>query len=398
MRSKKLLVIGAGLAQADAIRRAKELGYHILASDGSAYAEGLALADESRVIDVKDAAGNLDWARAAGVDGVLSYASDITLPTVQAVREAMGLPGLSRLPMEISLNKAEQRRRFEEAGLAQPDFEEVRTPESASLAARRLGLPLVLKPVDNAGSRGVTVVENAHELASSFQLVLDHSHCGSVIIEEFMDGLELTVEGFSVRGEHHILAVSDKFKPEGSYRVATQLAYPAAIPADAEMRVVELMRAAYTAAGVDNTPTHSEVILTREGPKIVEISCRGGGFYVFSRVVQAASGYDIVGNWTRLCAGDPVEPVCSERRGVALRFYAPEPGRLVRVEGLEKAQAMEGVMTGLFLKPGEIIPELKTDGSRTGWMITRGTDRAQAVGRADEVSRIVGFFVEKADA
>ena len=112
MINKKLLVIGAGLAQFDAIRKAADMGYYVLASDGSPDAPGLKIASEARVIDVKDIKGNLQWARDAKIDGVVSYASDITLPAVLSVREALGLPGLGRIHMETSLDKSRQRKIF----------------------------------------------------------------------------------------------------------------------------------------------------------------------------------------------------------------------------------------------------------------------------------------------
>jgi biotin carboxylase len=392
--SKKLLVIGAGLAQEDAIRRAREIGYTVLASDGSPDAVGLRHADRSRVIDVKDVQSNLDWARSEKIDGVISYATDVALPTVLAIRETLGFPGLGRVPMEVSLDKSQQRTRFRKAGLAQPDFEVVDNVRDAKLAARTLGFSLVIKPIDNSGSRGVTLLHDGTSLPEAYRIAMQSSAKKLIILEQYIEGTELTVEGISIDGEHHILAISDKFKPEGSYRVATQLAYPAAITSLQEKQVVTLIRGALDAAEVDHTPTHSEVILTPDGPQLIEIGCRGGGFYVFTRVVEAASGYDIVGNWTRICAGDPPENVRVVKKGVVLRFYAAVPGKLVGVEGLEKAQSYEGVETGLFLKPGDAVPELKTDGSRTGWMIVRGKDRSHAVTQADRVSATVKFNTE----
>jgi biotin carboxylase len=389
--NKKLLVIGAGLAQFDAIRKAADMGYYVLASDGSPDAPGLKIASEARVIDVKDIKGNLQWARDAKIDGVVSYASDITLPAVLSVREALGLPGLGRIPMETSLDKSRQRKIFKENRLPQPDFEIIENEHSLKDTVKRIGFPLVIKPVDNSGSRGVTMVEKPEQLLPAYFTARANSAKNAVIIEEFIEGTELTVEGFSVNGTHHILAISDKFKPEGSYRVAIQLTYPAAISFEQEREIVDLMRAAYDAAEVDNTPTHSEIILTSKGPKIVEIGCRGGGFFVFTKVVGAVSGYDIVANWTRLCADDSVDEIKIAKRGVVLGFYAAAPGRLVSVKGLQEAQAMEGVETGLFIKPGEVVPELKTDGSRTGWMVVCGRDRTQAVERADIVRETVQF-------
>lgn len=389
--SKKILVIGAGVAQADAIRRARQTGYYVLASDGSPDAEGLKAADEWRAIDVKDVQGNLAWAREQKVSGVISYASDITLPTVLAVREALGLPGLGRAPVEVSMDKSRQRMLFKQAGLPQPDFEIVENEHTLDKVVKRIGFPLVIKPVDNSGSRGVLVVGKGDELPSAYSTAKENSKKGVVIIEEFIEGTELTIEGFSINGSHHILAMSDKYKPAGSYRVATQLAYPAAISSGHEQEIIKIMCAAYDTAGVDNTPTHSEVILSPAGPKIVEIGCRGGGFFVFTKVVEAVSGYDIVGNWTRMCAGDSVDEIKISKHGVVLGFYAGTPGRLISVKGFEDVQAMEDVETGLFIRPGEIIPELKTDGSRTGWMIVRAQNRDLAVERANLINKMVRF-------
>jgi biotin carboxylase len=394
MTNKKILVIGAGVAQVAAIVRAREIGYHVFASDVSPEAIGLKAAHEGRVIDVKDIEGNLDWAREIKISGVLSYASDVSLPTVLAIRQDLGLPGLSRVPMEVSLNKAEQRNRYQKVSVPQPVFEIVDNLEDFEIAAKGFSYPIVVKPADNSGSRGVSVVYEEKVLPDSYFAAIKNSLMGKVIIEEFMEGTELTVEGFSVNGEHHILAISDKYKPKGSFRVATQLAYPAAITSDQEKEVITLIKKALDAAEVDNTPTHSEVIMTKYGPKLVEIGCRGGGFYVFTRVVEAASGYDIVGNWTRLCAGDPVVEPKPIKRGVVLRFYAAAPGKLISVRGIEEAKAMKGVDTDLFLKPGDIVSDLKTDGSRTGWMIVRSANRDQAVAKADLVSKMVEFHTE----
>ena len=389
--SKKILVIGAGVAQADAIKKARQTGYYVLATDGSPDAAGLRIADERRVIDVKDVEGNLAWAREQRVSGVISYASDITLPTVLGVREALGLPGLGRTPMEVSLDKSRQRILFKKAGLPQPDFEIIENEHELDKAVKRIGFPLVIKPVDNSGSRGVSVVEKGDELPFAYPTAKENSKKGAVIVEEFIEGTELTIEGLSINGSHHILAMSDKYKPDGSYRVATQLAYPAAISSEHEQEIIKIMSAAYDAAEVDNTPTHSEVILSPSGPKIVEIGCRGGGFFVFTKVMEAVSGYDIVNNWTRMCAGDPVDEIKILKRGVVLGFYAGTPGRLVNITGFEEVQAMEGVETGLFIRPGEIIPELKTDGSRTGWMIVHAKNRDLAVERANLINKLVKF-------
>jgi len=375
-----------------AIARAREIGYEVYASDGSKEAPGLRLANASQVIDVKDVEGNLAWAKKLGINGVLSYASDISLPTVLAVRQALGLPGLSRIPMEISLNKQRQREIFKKAGLAQPEFQVVGSAQEARDLSAMLGYPVIIKPVDNSGSRGVTLIEGEDVIVQAYEAAQNFSMSGFAIMEKFELGLELTVEGFSVGGKHHILAISDKYKPPETPCVAIQLAYPGAISPRQEQEVQDLICSAYDAAGVDNTPTHSEVVLTEAGPKLIEIGCRGGGFYVFSRIVKAASGYDIVANWTKLCAGDPVEDIIPKKNGVVLRFIIARPGRLKRISGMDEVRKMDGVEVGSFFRQGDHVPEFSNDASRSGWMITTGRDREEAIEKADLVSRKIKFY------
>jgi len=287
---------------------------------------------------------------------------------------------------------------FQEAGIAQPEFHAVEKFQSAEAAAEKIGYPLVIKPVDSSGSRGVTFLDNGEKLEQAYRNALELSKAKLVILEKFEHGKELTLEGFSIGGKHHILAISDKFKPEDTPCVATQLSYPASISQDMERDVLELIQSAYDVAGVDNTPTHSEVILTKSGPKLIEIGCRGGGFYVFDRVVKAVSGYDIVGNWTRFCASDPVENISVKRNGVVLRFLIAKTGKLKKIIGLDKVKKFKDVDIGFFYELGEVIPEFKNDGTRTGWMITYGKDREEAMNKADLVSNTVQFITESHEA
>ena len=115
---------------------------------------------------------------------------------------------------------------------------------------------------------------------------------------------------------------------------------------------------------------------------------------MFTRVVEAASGYDIVGNWSKFCVGDPIEDVIVKKRGVILRFMIASPGRLKGIHGLKGVEKMDGIEAGSFYKKGENVPEFKNDGTRTGWMITTGKDRSEALKKADIVSRTVRFDTE----
>ncbi len=391
---KTVLIVGAGVAQKEGVLRAREMGYRVVATDGAIDAPGLMVADDFRVIDVKDISAHIALAEELNIDGVLSIATDVSLPTVQAVREHFNFPGLSLKPMLVGLDKQKQRDLCKQHGLLQPAYCVASDLSEVNELATTFDYPMIVKPVDNAGSRGVALVESPVDLQEMASRAFEYSDSGKVLLEAFVEGKELTVEGFSVDGVHHILAVSEKHKPKESPCVAIELAYPADLTTAERAAVEALMVNVYNAAGVDNSPTHAEVILTSDGPFFLEMGCRGGGFYVFTRTVEAASGYDIVGNWLRLAAGDLIEPVTARDRGVVLRFMVGTPGILKAVHGVESAAAMDGVDLGCFHAVGDVVPEFTNDGSRTGWMIVRGQDLKQAKEKADKVSAMVRFETE----
>jgi len=396
---KKLLVVGAGAVQADGIQLARELGYYVHATDGSPGAPGFELADGFSVMDVKDADAHVALSRELGVDGVISYATDICLPTVLAVREILGLPGLGAEPMRISLNKAEQRIRFRDLEVAQPNFEVVESPEEGRKACLNIGVPLIVKPIDSSGSRGVSLVRHPSEIAAALAGAFANSSKATALVEEFVEGVELTVEGLSIDGKHYILAISDKFKPDDSPTSTIEQVYPAPLSEAQRAKVITLINSIYDAAEVDNTPTHAEVIMTSEGPKLVEMACRGCGFFVFTRIIKRVCGYDPAANWTRFCAGDSIElpGAYVERCGIDLKFLVADPGKLVAIEGLAAAKAISGVEFGLFYEPGDVIPVHIDDGSRTGWLIAEGEDRIDAMKKAEKVSEVIQFMTEAYD-
>jgi len=128
-----------------------------------------------------------------------------------------------------------------------------------------VGIPAILKPVDNSGSRGVGVLEKKVTFRIYLKRQWGFSETKEVIIEEIIDGVECTVEGITIDGKHHILAISDKYKPDGYFRVATELCYPARLDEKVIKEIKYLIQKAYTCMEIDYAPTHSEVIVSKMG-------------------------------------------------------------------------------------------------------------------------------------
>jgi len=392
---KTIMFIGAGKYQLSGIEKAKDLGLKVVAIDRDPNASGFEVADVPVVLDVKDIEGSIRVAKENNIDGVLTIASDIAVPTVAAVANKLGLPGISPEVAKIATNKALMREKFIEYGVPSPRFRKVKTLDEAKEAAEEIGFPVVIKPVDNAGSRGVSKVDKMDELVGAFNYAQKHSRIGEVIMEEFIEGIECTIEGMTYNNKTEILAISEKKKPEGYYRVATDLTYPPSFLKEVMENIKKIVKLAIEAIGVDIGPTHSEVIVTPQWkPVLLEVAARGGGFGIFSDVIALVSGVDAITENIKISIGKKPDIMPKYEKGVVLRFFAPPQGRLKKIIGFEQAKLIKDTKVGLFKKVGDIIPPLATDGDRTGYILAWGETRDEAIKRANMVEEKVKFVIK----
>ena len=221
MTKKRVFMLGAGFMQGVAIRAARALGCTVVAADGNPSAVCAAEADEFVCIDLKDTARLIDYARYlqhnGGLDAVFTAATDFSA-AVAAIAAACGLRGHT---LEAALNatdKVRMRECFRKADVPSPAFIELTAADLASSAdglEQRLGalagrFPLVVKPVDNMGARGCSLVKNLSELRKAAATALQYSRSGRVIVEEYIEGSEFSIEGLVFGGRLYITALADR--------------------------------------------------------------------------------------------------------------------------------------------------------------------------------------------
>jgi biotin carboxylase len=393
--SKRLLILGAGTYCVPAIQAVRDAGYAAVVVDRDPDAPGLAVADVGRAVDLADAHAVLAVAREARVDGVMTL-SDFGVPTAGYVAHELGLRGLTPRTADMTTDKGLMREQWARDGLPNPDFRVVLTEHEARAACAELGLPLILKPAySGGGGRGVSVVRNEAELEWAYGFARAPARNGRVLVERFVDGVELTVESISHDGEVHVLAMSDKVKPPLRTRVATSLTYPADLPAAVAEEVRALARDAVKSLGLRDGPGHLEMILTDDGPVLLELNGRGGGGHVFSLIVEAVSGVPMVRESARVLVGDEPDLRIRHERGCVYQLFSPYGGTIRAIEGLETARAMPGVLAlGVTRKPGDVLGELENSLQRSGFAVVGGADRQEAARRAEAVSDTVRFVLD----
>lgn len=384
---KTILFIGAGPAQAVGIALGKQLGFRVLAVDRNPDAVGFAVADQQIITDVTDIATIVEKASRLKPDGCLSIASEICLPAVAAVNQTLDLPGIRPDEVDLATNKAKMRSRLKEYGIPGPDFAVLKAENELADALERVGLPAVIKPVDNAGSRGVTYIETKDNAMAAYCRARRYSRNGGVLLEAFMPGREVSVEAFVVDGTVNILAMSDKDRTSPPSMLDTRVVFPARWPTEIERNIKEVASNAMLATGINDSPFHVEIMVTPDGPKMVELGARGPGFKVYTDIIPFVSGVNPVEVQLKLLFGQPVDLTPHrDGYGACLQFFGSDrSGTVAEVITSDLASAPEVADYKIYLDSGDPVNQLSCGDDRLGHIITLAANRDIAVNLAQDI-------------
>lgn len=391
-----ILQLGAGKLMTHSIKQIQALGHEVYAVDKNRYAPGFMVADGHSPIDLVNVSSVTAYAHDIGADAVIAV-NEAGVITAAQVSKSLGLRGLEPYIALDALDKGLMRQRWQTAQLPQPTFEVVKTADAIADAAERIGYPLIIKPTMNWGSRGISLVNNPDDLAWAVDFASQHQRDGDLIVEQFIDGTEMTVEGLIRDGEIAILAKSDKtHQPHPKYRVAMSLHYPANFDAAILEKTDQLIMEACQALKLDNCAFHAEVMVTPEDDiYLIELGARPGGGHIFGQIVEAVSGVSMPQALVQILLGEDVDIQPRAQNGAVYRFFAPPPGIFKRALGVEVAKRMPGVLDlGFFMVEGREVRAIEGDADRPGYCVAVGTSREEAIDRAEKAIGMIHFEVE----
>lgn len=424
-KRKKMMILGASALQVPAIKKAKELGYQIILVDYDENAVGFALADVKLVVSTLDQEEVYRQALIYEPDVVITSTSDGPVRTAAYVNEKLGKrPDLSYENSLCATIKSRMRDRLRECGVPIPEYYAATDFAGFSEAVDRLNGHCIVKPADNAGSRGVVLLdepglsvdfvtdegilvegmnqseeqkrkfaayqERLDEIMNrTYSYSRDNSRNGTVMVEEYMKGPEVSVEIMVVEGEPHILAITDKYITPPPYFVELAHCEPSRLDEETQNRIREVASQAVRAIGIENAPAHVEVKVTPEGPKIVELAARLGGDFITSRLVPLSTGIDMVGASVLLATGEKPDLTQTRKQGAAIHFiHAKEDqqGVIEKItvpETLRKADGVEEIV--LYQKPGATVQGTRSSNDRLGHVITVGKTAGAAMERGKQI-------------
>ena len=380
---QRLLVLGAGAAQIGLLRAARERDLLVIAADGDPAAPGFAYADKRALISSADEPALDRLARAEHVDGIVSPGADWPVGIAARIAERLDLPHpIDGATGSLVTTKPRQRERLAAAGGPQPRVLEEPVP------------PCVVKAPDRQGQRGLSFVSSEEELPAAIEAALAVSRDGTYIVEEFVDGPEVTVNAVSLDGVFHPLLVTDRLTadPPG-FGVALAHAWPCV---EATQAPIEAARAAAEALGIRNGPTYTQVRLGADGPRVIELAARLGGGHD-SELVEAATGLRLNDLALDFALGNEVcvDSTQALHGGACVLFLVAPEGVLRGYEGREEAHNAEGVVdVRLYRRPGHVFGPLRRGADRAGAIIAVGDSRDDALARARAAADEIRFVVE----
>jgi len=390
-RPKHLLIVGGGVFQVPAIKIAQSMGLKVVVTDYNPEAEGMLLADYPIEVSTRNINLTVNTAkqfhRTCPLDGVLTVGTDAS-QTVAAVADALNLPGIPFEVAERATDKIKMRQVLQEKGVPVPDFRPIWTLEDCRQAINDMPLPLVIKPCDNMGARGVRKIESIDDLVPAFREAKEASISGKLILEEFMEGVELSLDALVYENEIHITGVADRIIERAPYFVEVGHTLPSILPAGQQAQAVEVFKQAISALGIDIGAAKGDIKITSEGPKIVEIAARLSGGWMSAYTYPLATGVNLYKAAIQIALGEnPTDLTPKTSLVSAERSLLPPAGKILSIRGVEEARKIKGVKEIILMKEaGDMAEEPRSNMGKVGYVITVGKTREEAI-RVNNLAR-----------
>lgn len=394
---KTLWIVSGGIETVPGIIRAREMGLHVVVSDINPDAPGFTYANDRVIASTYDSEATVKAAKAyheneRPLDGIICIASDVPL-TVAKVAEELGLPGISVSTATLASDKLLMKKRFVDAGIAVPWFSNVESSEHLHSLVKEKGFPLVIKPVDSRGARGVLRLIPGTDLDWAYNHSYSHSPSGRVMVEKFISGPQISTESILI-GDHgwtpgftdRNYEFLDRFAP---YIIENGGQQPTILNAAEKTAISRLAKQAGRALGIGRGIVKGDMVLSDRVPMVIEIATRLSGGWFSTDQIPLATGVDLVGAAIKLALGEEIKKDDLTPRywkGVAIRYFFPDPGIVKRVRNIEKFEKSPWVhKLLLFAQIGDTVEPVTNHTKRAGFVITTGETRDEAVARANEV-------------
>jgi biotin carboxylase len=406
--SNALLVLGAGTDQLYMIKTAQKMGLKVVSVDANPKAPGLFIADYSQAIDfvnIEEVISYCEKLITLGVQlkGVSTMGSDIP-HLVSKVSSYFKWTGPSLKTGIWASHKYKMKLRFQEMGVAVPRFSIVKNSKKIIDCWNKWQVKsVIIKPTDRAGSRGIRVINSRDQVDSAFEYASLHSINGEILLEEYIEGLQISTEtivvdgcfitpGFADRVYENMQMFWPNIMENGGW-------LPSLVDKELYQRVITLVENSASALGIENGVAKGDVVICpKNGPMMIEMAARLSGGDFSESLVPLSTGINYVRTVIEIAMGvipDTNELKPKKNKVVANRYFFPPKGILNDIRGVEKARKILQLnKLDLYVKSGDILPEIDSHGKRAGVFVVFGDDRESVQSIINHIYNTVEFQVD----
>jgi carbamoyl-phosphate synthase large subunit len=397
MKDEAILIFGGGEMQLSLIKNANELGYETIVIDPLENAPGKEIADYFYVVAPKDKEKTIETARRHSVKGIITTQMERPLLFMAEIAESEGFIFPSPKAIKQARDKYLMKQCFNAKGI--PCAKGIlfnNREEITEKALEHFSFPLIIKPLDAFSSRGVYLCSSIDDLLKYAEETASFSSNGSFLVEEFLDGKEVSVESVTQNGITTVFQITDKeITP---YPTAVEMAHiqPSALPADTQNKIKEIVKKSIEALELDNCGSHSEVKITSDGVKMVEVGARLGGDFISSYLTENSTGYSIEQAAIQIAVGREFEFRPGRNSGAVIRYLSlPEGNTISTVNSIKEVERIPGIIrVSLTAKKGDKVAAITDSAKRPGYVITKGDTREEAMKYAEEaVAMIINSII-----
>ncbi len=361
---KKIAIIGASYLQKPLVIRAKEMGLYTICFAWEEGAVCKEICHEFFPISITEKEKILKICDDLKIDGIISIASDVAVVTINYVANKLNLVGNSIESSRLSTNKYLMRQVFKEANILIPSFIEVGDNYNID-EIKKLKFPIIIKPVDRSGSKGITVLNSYKGIDQAVNYALNESFIKKVILEEFIHGEEISVEAISFNGNHRIITYTDKVTSNFPHFVELEHHQPSKFfNSDISKKIRNIVLNGLNSLLIKNGASHSELIITKDKDiYLTEIGARMGGDFIGSDLVRLSTGYDYLSGVIEVSLGKFNIPILDNVDYSGVYFYSS------LTENVKDAyiEYSENIVQYSF--DDKLKEELKQSADRSGYFI-----------------------------
>ena len=401
-----VLILGAASLQVPIIKYVKSKGFNVIVVSIPGHYPGFELADKCIYCDIRDLDGILASIKDDEIEAVLTDETDIAVPTVAKVAKQLCLAGNDPVIAQVYSNKFKMRQECRKAGVSVPRFFHAFSREEVKYQSHNIKYPVIIKPEDNQGSRGVFCVNNLNELLAYFDEAIKYSKSGNVIVEEFFNGNEYVVEGFVYNGEYMNFGIGQRryFNIEGTL-IPCQTIFPSNLKKESIEILLDAERKLHAHLKPSFGMIHSEYLINEETNDyiLVETALRGGGVYISSHLIPLYSGvnnYDMLLNCA-LGKDISLNDFKKSRKNAASAYicFTLPKGEIISVEGVDEVRKLPSVKVCDVddLTIGTLTEKMVNKTQRLGPIIVTASNRSEIEKEIIKIQNIFNIKVRVED-